>query len=117
MRQTRAMKAADLLARIKRGPAFIDDGGKDFPHGEPMTREQMRRRWAIWAESWVTPVLVELIKELQPIVPTSEEIHARMAQDNHGNAARALRDLIDDAYGRVQSVPHDDAGLRLAGLK
>lgn len=56
---TRRHKAKALLDRLTRGPSFSSAPGEDLWEGEAA------RQFRNWSESWVLPVLKELVPELR----------------------------------------------------
>lgn len=59
---TRKQRAAELLERVRRGPA-LSDIGKSAEHGRALAEAQ--RGYRIWADTWIIPGLVALIPELK----------------------------------------------------
>lgn len=61
--QTRKQAAAELLERVRRGPAWGPTGGTIWTarHVKEATEGYQR-----WAESWIIPVLERLVPELAP---------------------------------------------------
>jgi len=59
---TRAQRAAKLLALVERGPYFADP--TKFG-GQPLTVQEVERQYRAWAEAWVLPELKTLVPELR----------------------------------------------------
>jgi hypothetical protein len=55
---TRKQKAVELRCRLENGPAF------GFP-GQEFTPEIAARDFRIWCNSWILPVVDELVPELR----------------------------------------------------
>lgn len=64
---TRKDKAKELLDLVLRGPATSFN---IFKH-EPPTDENINRQYKLWAETWVVPLLKELVPELKQANNTS----------------------------------------------
>jgi hypothetical protein len=63
---TRKQKATELLARLQRGPSFCY---KDF--GAVPTEEMVSQDTHCWLDTWIIPVVKELIPELKKPKETS----------------------------------------------
>lgn len=63
MADSRRSRAKELQRMCTEGPAFAFLGG---PPGQPGNlTEEARRQYRIWADSWVLPLLNELVPELK----------------------------------------------------
>ncbi len=57
---TRKQRAEELLKRLSTGPAFFNDS-----IGGPTTEESARKHYRLWAETWVIPLVKNLVPELR----------------------------------------------------
>lgn len=58
---TRKQKAEELLKMLTEGPSF----SKPFPFEGEFTIEEATRQFKLWSESWIIPVVKELVPELR----------------------------------------------------
>lgn len=72
IRDTRKDKAQELLALVLRGPSTSFD---IFKH-EPPTDANINRQYKLWAETWVVPMLKELVPELKQANKASTRLEA-----------------------------------------
>lgn len=63
VRDTRKHKARELLRIATDGPHLFDS------HTEVLTREEFAWRYKNWSESWIIPMLKELVPELRKKKP------------------------------------------------
>lgn len=63
-RETRAVRAAELLERLERGPSF----GEPTRNGAPrmMSADAATRAYRLWVASWILDELRDLVPELRP---------------------------------------------------
>jgi hypothetical protein len=72
MKKTRKLSSVELLALVKKGPFFSDVFDK------PYTPEKATAQYRIWADSWVVPLLEQLVPELKPVKFQCNRCHRRM---------------------------------------
>lgn len=58
--RTKAVRAAELLKMLKRGPAF----STVYPGGL-FTKEEATKCFQVWSSSWIIPEVCSLIPELR----------------------------------------------------
>lgn len=58
---TRKQKAAELMRLVTKGPSLSHSGFVDDPYTPQMAMESCK----CWLESWVTPLVKELVPELR----------------------------------------------------
>lgn len=67
---TRKARAAELLARLQRGPSFPSfANGNGGVNGNLLTPQQATDAYRLWASTWICPELVELCPELAGVDP------------------------------------------------
>lgn len=69
---TRKQKARELLERLERGPAFSHWREEEKKHPEQAAIDHYKN----WAESWIIPVVVDLVYELRGKWPRPKELRS-----------------------------------------
>lgn len=65
MRNTRTVRANELLARSITGPSFSCTFIDHKKLSKDEMEKEMRKQYRLWASTWVTPLINELVPELK----------------------------------------------------